>query len=169
MTLDITRPAARRQLVRRLVAGGEIHSQEQLVEELARRGVHVTQATVSRDLAALGVVRGVRGGTTVYLPPGDSPGTHDPAAAQRLRRLLADLPLEIDEAPPLLVLRTSPGAANAIARALDLLPLEGVAGTLAGDDTIFVACRDAASIRRLRSWVEELAGEGREEEEEADA
>jgi transcriptional regulator of arginine metabolism len=154
VSVDLTRPAARRQLVRRLVAGGTIHSQEQLVEELARQGIRVTQATVSRDLASLGVVRGVRGGTTVYLPAGDQPGSHDPAALQRLRRLLADLPLDIDEAPPLLVLRTSPGAANAIARALDQLPLSGVVGTLAGDDTIFVACRDTSSIRGLRTWFE---------------
>jgi hypothetical protein len=58
---DLNKPIARRQLIRRLIATGEIHSQEQVVEELARRGVNVTQATVSRDFAELGIVRGVRG------------------------------------------------------------------------------------------------------------
>jgi len=159
-TEDLRKPLARRQLIRRLIATGEIHSQEQIVDELGRRGVTVTQATVSRDLAELGVVRGVRNGSPVYLASDDLPGSRDPGAADRLRRLLIDLPLTIDEAAPLLVLRTSPGAANAIARAIDLLPLDGVAGTLAGDDTIFIACRDRNALRRLRAQFEALrAGE----------
>jgi transcriptional regulator of arginine metabolism len=154
VTTDLNKPIARRQLVRRLIATGEIHFQEQVVAELARRGVKVTQATVSRDFAELGIVRGVRGGQPVYLSSDDLPTARDPGAADRLRRLLLDLPLTIDEAPPLLILRTSPGAANAIARAVDLLPLDGVVGTLAGDDTIFVACRDRNTIRRLRDQFE---------------
>jgi len=160
MTEDLHKPIARRQFIRRLVATGEVHSQEQVVAELARRGVKVTQATVSRDFAELGVVRGVRAGAPVYLASDDLPIARDPGAADRLRRLLLDLPLTIDEAPPLLVLRTSPGGANAIARAVDLLPLDGVVGTLAGDDTIFIACRDRETLRRLRSQFEALrAGE----------
>ena len=79
---------------------------------------------------------------------------------KRTRRAPLDLPLTIDEAPPLLVLRTSPGAANAIARAVDLLPLDGIVGTLAGDDTIFIACRDRDTLRRIRTQFEALrAGE----------
>jgi transcriptional regulator of arginine metabolism len=160
MNDDLRTPLARRQLIRRLIATGEIHSQEQVVDELARRGISVTQATVSRDFAELGIVRGVRGGAPVYLASDDLPAGRDPGAADRLRRLLLDLPLTIDEAAPLLVLRTSPGAANAIARAVDLLPLDGVVGTLAGDDTIFLACRDRNTLRRIRSMFEALrAGE----------
>lgn len=159
-TEDLRRPLARRQLVRRLIATGDMHSQEQVVAELARRGIAVTQATVSRDLAELGVVRGVRNGSPVYLASDDLPDARDPGAADRLRRLLLDLPLTIDEAPPLLILRTSPGGANAIARAIDLLPIEGLAGTLAGDDTIFIACRDSDALRRIRAQFEALrAGE----------
>jgi len=160
MTDDLRTPLARRQLIRRLIATGEIHSQEQIVAELKRQGITVTQATVSRDFAELGIVRGVRNGAPVYLASDDLPGSHDPGAADRLRRLLLDLPLQVDEAAPLLVLRTSPGAANAIARAVDLLPLDGVVGTLAGDDTIFIACRDREALRRVREQFERLrAGE----------
>jgi transcriptional regulator of arginine metabolism len=160
MTDELRRPLARRQLIRRLIATGEIHSQEQIVAELERQGIAVTQATVSRDLAELGVVRGMRNGAPVYLASDDLPGSRDPGAVARLRRLLLDLPLTIDEAPPLLVLRTSPGAANAIARSIDLLPLDGVVGTLAGDDTIFIACRDRDALRRIRAQFEALrAGE----------
>jgi len=96
---DLRKPLARRQMIRRLIATGEIHSQEQIVTELAQRGITVTQATVSRDLAELGVVRGVRGGAPVYLANDDLPGGHDPGAINRLRRLLLDLPLTIDEDP----------------------------------------------------------------------
>jgi transcriptional regulator of arginine metabolism len=158
MTDDLRTPLARRQLIRRLIATGEIHSQEQIVAELKRQKITVTQATVSRDLAELGIVRGVRNGSPVYLASDDLPGSRDPGAADRLRRLLLDLPLTIDEAAPLLILRTSPGAANAIARAVDLLPLDGVVGTLAGDDTIFIACRDREALRRVRSQFERLRG-----------
>jgi transcriptional regulator of arginine metabolism len=158
MTDDLRTPLARRQLIRRLIATGEIHSQEQIVSELKRQGITVTQATVSRDFAELGIVRGVRNGAPVYLASDDLPGSRDPGAADRLRRLLLDLPLQIDEAAPLLVLRTSPGAANAIARAVDLLPLDGIVGTLAGDDTIFIACRDRDALRRVRSQFERLRG-----------
>jgi transcriptional regulator of arginine metabolism len=150
--------ADRRELVRQLVASGRIHSQAQLVEELTGYGMAVTQATVSRDLAALGVVRGMRGGTPRYLLPDDVAERTEFDAGERLRRLLADLPLAIDEAPPLLVLRTAPGAAHAIASALDLNFLPGVVGTVAGDDTIFVACRGRASLRRLRSTLSGLRG-----------
>jgi transcriptional regulator of arginine metabolism len=143
----------RRELVRQLIAGGRIGSQGQLVRELAARGVAVTQATVSRDLAELGAVRGTRGGATRYLLPDDLAEHGDAQAPQLLRRLLADLPLTIDEAPPLLILRTAPGAANAIASAIDLSFLPGVVGTVAGDDTIFVACRDAAALADLRGHL----------------
>jgi transcriptional regulator of arginine metabolism len=158
MTDDLRTPLARRQLIRRLIATGEIHSQEQIVAELKRQGITVTQATVSRDIAELGIVRGVRNGSPVYLASDDLPGSRDPGAADRLRRLLLDLPLTIDEASPLLVLRTSPGAANAIARAVDLLPLDGIVGTPIGDDMIFIACRDREALRRVRTQFERLRG-----------
>jgi transcriptional regulator of arginine metabolism len=144
---------SRRELVRQLVATGRIGSQAQLVAKLAAMGVHVTQATVSRDLADLQVVRGVRAGTPRYLLPDDIAERGDPLAPDRLRRLLGDLPLAIDEAPPLLILRTAPGAAHAIASAIDLSFLPGVVGTVAGDDTIFIACRDPETLRRLRDHL----------------
>jgi transcriptional regulator of arginine metabolism len=148
----------RRDQVRRLIAAGGVHTQGELVAALAERGVEVTQATVSRDLAGLGVVRGFRGGRHTYLLPDDmTDGTG--AAQARLRRLLADLPLAIAEAAPLVVLRTSPGAANAIASSIDLSQWGDVVGTIAGDDTIFVACTDASAMRRLRARLERILDE----------
>jgi transcriptional regulator of arginine metabolism len=148
----------RRDHVRRLIAAGGVHSQAELVAALAARGVDVTQATISRDLAGLGVVRGFRGGRMTYLLPDDvSDGTG--AAQVRLRRLLADLPLTIGETAPLVVLRTSPGAANAIASSIDLSQWDDVVGTIAGDDTIFVACTDASAMRRFRARLEGILDE----------
>jgi len=148
----------RRDQVRRLIAAGGVHTQGELVAALAERGVEVTQATVSRDLAGLGVVRGFRGGRHTYLLPDDmTDGTG--AAQARLRRLLADLPLSIAEAAPLVVLRTSPGAANAIASSIDLSQWGDVVGTIAGDDTIFVACTDASALRRFRARLERMLAE----------
>jgi transcriptional regulator of arginine metabolism len=150
--------STRREVVRQLVATGRFHSQAQIVAVLAERGITATQATVSRDLAALGALRGTRGGSVAYLLPDDVLGVPEATGLDRLRRLIADLPLIIDEAPPLLVLRTSPGAAHVIASAIDLGFLPGVVGTVAGDDTIFVACRDSAALRRLRAQFESLRG-----------
>jgi transcriptional regulator of arginine metabolism len=148
----------RRDQVRRLIAAGGVHTQAELVAALAARGMEVTQATISRDLAGLGVVRGFRGGRLTYLLPDDlTDGTG--AAQARLRRLLADLPLSIAETAPLVVLRTSPGAANAIASSIDLSQWEDVVGTIAGDDTIFVACTDAPAMRRFRVRLETLLDE----------
>lgn len=148
----------RRDRVRRLIAAGGVHTQTELVAALRARGVEVTQATISRDFAGLGVVRGFRGGRLTYLLPDDMADGAG-AAEGRLRRLLADLPLAIFETAPLVVLRTSPGGANAIASAIDLSQWEDAVGTIAGDDTIFVACTDAAAMRRFRARLEAFIGQ----------
>lgn len=153
----------RRELVRQLVASGRFRSQAEIVSALLERGVNATQATVSRDLASLGAMRGSRGGTTAYLLPDDVITRPDLPRSDRLERLLGDLPLAVDEAPPLLVLRTAPGGAHVIASAIDNSFLPGVVGTVAGDDTIFVACRDAEAVRHLRRHIEAVrAGRGTE-------
>jgi transcriptional regulator of arginine metabolism len=146
----------RRELVRQLVATGRFRSQGEIVAALEERGVTATQATVSRDLASLGAMRGMRAGGTAYLLPDDIVTRPDLPQSHRLERLLHDLPLLVDEAPPLLVLRTSPGGAQAIASAIDLSFLPGVVGTVAGDDTIFIACRDARAVRQLREHIESV-------------
>ena len=117
-----------------------IGSQEELVARLDLAGVPATQATVSRDLEELGAVRVRREGAMNYRLPeqlesGDS---------ARLGRLLADWVTDIIPAGHLVVLKTPPGSANLVANALDAAGLEEVAGTIAGDDTIFLALVDGA-------------------------
>lgn len=116
-----------------------VGSQEELVTRLERVGIAATQATVSRDLDEIGAVKLRRDGAIRYaLPEAADPG----AAAARLDRLLAEFVLSIVAAGNLLVLRTPPGSANLVANAFDLADLPDVAGTIAGDDTIFLALAD---------------------------
>lgn len=117
-----------------------IGSQEELVARLDLAGVAATQATVSRDLEELGAVRVRRDGEMHYRLP-EQLETGD---AGRLDRLLADWVTDIIPAGNLIVLKTPPGSANLVANAIDAAGLEAVAGTIAGDDTIFLALVDGA-------------------------
>jgi transcriptional regulator of arginine metabolism len=118
--------------------------------------VRATQATVSRDVAELGLVKVHREGVLVYaLPP--RPAERELSGEDRLRELLHDLPLEIHEAGLLLVLRALPGSAHAIANALDRARWPDVVGSIAGDDTVFVAFRDRGSLHRVRDRLLRLA------------
>ena len=120
----------------------EVGSQEEIVAKLGLAGIAATQATVSRDLDELGAVKLRRDGAIRYALPDQV----EPAqSAAMLDRLLAEWVIDIVEANALVVLRTPPGSANLVANALDAAGLEGVAGTIAGDDTIFIALAEGAS------------------------
>ena len=118
-----------------------IGSQEELVARLELAGVPATQATVSRDLDELGAGRLRRDGAIHYRLPEQL----ESGDASRLDRLLAEWVVEILPAGHLVVLKTPPGSANLVANALDAAQLDDVAGTIAGDDTIFLALVDGAS------------------------
>ena len=117
-----------------------IGSQEELVARLDLAGVPATQATVSRDLDELGAVRVRREGAMHYRLPEQI----ESGEAGRLDRLLADWVTEIVAAGNLVVLKTPPGSANLVANALDAADVPDVAGTIAGDDPIFLALVDGA-------------------------
>lgn len=125
---------------------GRVGSQEELVGRLALTGVVATQATVSRDLDELGALKVKRDGSIRYLMPDQVDPLH---AAAKLDRLLAEWVTSIVTAGQMLVMRTPPGSANLVASSLDAAGLDGVAGTLAGDDTIFVAVADSADPTAL--------------------
>jgi len=116
-----------------------VGSQDELVARLGEAGIAATQATVSRDLDEIGAIRLRQDGAVHYaLPDTIAPGL----AASRLDRLLAEFVLSIVAAGNLIVLRTPPGSANLVANAIDHADLPEVAGTIAGDDTIFLALAD---------------------------
>jgi transcriptional regulator of arginine metabolism len=121
-----------------------VGSQEEVVGRLSLSGIAATQATVSRDLLELGAVKLKRDGSIRYVMPDQvEPGY----AAAKLDRLLAEWVDAIVPAGNLLVLRTPPGSSNLVANALDAAGLDDIAGTIAGDDTIFVALADGVDAR----------------------
>jgi transcriptional regulator of arginine metabolism len=128
----------RRQLIASLLDRRPVTSQPQLVELLADQGVHVTQATVSRDLERLGAVRVRKGGHLVYaLPVEDEPA--DPLT--RLRDALL-LVRSMESSANMAVLKTAPANAMPVARAFDVADLPEVIGTVAGDDVVLVIARE---------------------------
>ncbi|TMD27487.1 MAG: arginine repressor [Chloroflexi bacterium] len=140
----------RQRAVREIVARSPMSSQLELVRALRARGVDVTQATVSRDVAELGLVKVWRGDRHVYVAPEDLAPAPLPASDHRLRRLLADIPVTVGRSGLILVLTGSPGTANAIAQAIDQSSLSDQEGTLAGDNTLIVLFADEA---RLDRWL----------------
>jgi transcriptional regulator of arginine metabolism len=131
-------------------------SQEELTERLRGLGHQVTQATVSRDLVSLGAVKVKREGAMRYLLP-DQFGARDWATGQ-LERIVREWVHEIEPAGPLLVLRTPPGSAHLVASAIDQAQSLDLAGTVAGDDTIFVAVRDGYSVQAALRRFEAMMG-----------
>jgi transcriptional regulator of arginine metabolism len=137
-----TTRAGRHALIVEMIRGHVVRSQTELAERLARDGVQVTQATLSRDLEELGAVK--TGGAYLIPEDGKRPLRDVEQANAKLIRLLRELLTGTDASGNLAVLRTPPGAAQFLASALDRAGLADVVGTIAGDDTIFVVARDDA-------------------------
>lgn len=147
----------RQQVIRDLVQRRPIRTQQELAAALRDRGIRATQATVSRDVAELGLIKPARDGVLCYALPPRLADT-EPSGEERLRDLLHDLPIEVDDSGLLIVVRTLPGSAHAIAAALDRARWPEVIGSIAGDDTVFIACRDRTSMTRARKRIVTLAG-----------
>jgi transcriptional regulator of arginine metabolism len=129
----------------------------QLVGLLEEEGIHATQATVTRDLQELGVIktRGERGVRRLTLPATPSLG---PAPLDHLRRMLGEWAVQVEYAGHLVVVSTPPGCAHVVASALDRSALEGVLGTVAGDDTILVIAKEDVGGAQLAARLRSLAG-----------
>lgn len=124
-----------------------MRSQEELQRLLKARGIVATQPTLSRDLKDLAVVKSPSG---YALPGGNGAAAAAGEGAEaKFARLFAEFAASVETAGNLVVVKTPPGAANAVADAADAAPLPGVVGTLAGDDTIFFATKSAAAAARL--------------------
>lgn len=148
---------ARQRAIREVVARYPVTSQHEFVDLLLDRGFKVTQATVSRDIAELGLVKVVRGDRHVYASPEDvapPPQTSDAA----LRRLLDDHPVTIRRSGLTLLLISTPGMAAALAQAIDDSSLQDQEGTLAGDNTVLVLFADEDRLDRWRHRIEHLHG-----------
>jgi transcriptional regulator of arginine metabolism len=125
----------------KLIQRKRIHTQEELAQELAALGVSATQVTLSRDIKDLGLAK--TGDGYVRLTPA--------AAGPDLATVMAEFLIDVRVAQNQVVLKTSPGNANALAVALDREDLPEVVGTIAGDDTILVVAPDNTTAARLRT------------------
>jgi transcriptional regulator of arginine metabolism len=135
----------RRSEILRLVEAGGLRSQEEIRRGLRQRGIAVAQPTLSRDLKALGLAKTPAGYVT-------SPSAQFVPAEQRhqaLERALRESALSVQVAASLVVIRTPPAGAHPLARALDEADVADVVGTIAGDDTVFVATPGPGAALRL--------------------
>jgi transcriptional regulator of arginine metabolism len=145
---------ARQQQIRELVARGGVESQQQLADLLTARGYTATQATVSRDVAALGLAKVFRGNQHVYAAPEDVAVPRGDDAM--LRRVLRDVPFEVRRSGLILLLVSTPGSASIIAEAIDRSTLDGPEGTVAGDNTVLVLFADERRLERWRTTLDEV-------------
>lgn len=136
----------RHMLIVKLLQKEAVWSQEKLVEALAEEDEIVTQATVSRDLVSLGAVRGAGG---YRLPGAPSESVAGDGDAEELNKVVHHHAIEITQAHSLVVVKSAPGHAQMVASAFDRWPPAGVVGTVAGDDTIFLAATSPKTAGRI--------------------
>ncbi|MGK2856170.1 MAG: arginine repressor [Thermoanaerobaculia bacterium] len=149
-----TSPQRRDEIVR-IIRNGSVSSQEDLLTILAKRGIRVAQPTLSRDLRELGVVKTPEGYALAEMFAGAmlAPrGTREDKLDSAIRELVLTATLS----GTMVVLRTPPAEAQPVARAIDEADLDGVAGTLGGDDTVFVAMTSASAARAFERRVRAL-------------
>ena len=137
----------RRDAIARIIRSRRISTQEELLDALAQGGFRATQATLSRDLAKLGARR-------VSRPEGAFYELAEPAAADGFATLVTSITANHS----LVVVRTHPGSASVVARAIDLARVPEALGTIAGDDTVFVAPAGEVRARRLAQRLSEVLG-----------
>ena len=154
----------RQRAIRQLIASRPVGSQRELVDALTAEGFDVTQATVSRDITELGLLKAPRADGHVYVSPEDVASRaplavpiDSPAADQRLRRILADVPVTVGRSGLILVLTGTPGTASVVAQAIDESSLREQEGTLAGDNTLLVLFADEARLERWLARFEAIA------------
>lgn len=139
----MTKRAVRHDVIRDIIRLGGIKTQRDLVDRLRKEGYDCTQATVSRDIAGMGLAKSRDG---YYVLPEDL----------HLQRMVGELVEGVEVVGNFLVVRTPSGIASGVAVALDAARLKGIAGTLAGDDTIFVMCYSTIEARRVAEVIERL-------------
>lgn len=160
--------AARQHLVGTILARHQVRSQSELLAHLARAGIEITQATLSRDLDELRAVKVRQGRMLVYALPGEG-GDRTPRAAHqpeevdgRLRRLCEELLITAVPSGNLVVARTPPGAANFLASAIDHADDFAIVGTIAGDDSILIITDSPRSGSALAERLLAMTGSGDE-------
>ncbi|BFH13202.1 transcriptional regulator ArgR [Paenibacillus melissococcoides] len=138
--------------IREIIMNNEIETQDELVDALRSAGYHVTQATVSRDMKELHLIKvPMKDGRYKYSLPVDQ--RFNPA--QKLKRALLDNFISIDSTENLVVIKCLPGTANAIAVLMDNIEWPEIMGTVCGDDTILIICRTKKESDQVVAQIEE--------------
>jgi transcriptional regulator of arginine metabolism len=145
----------RQTIILELVDREALHSQEQLRRRLHQRGFEATQATISRDIKELGLVK--RAGDGAYQRPG-ADTTNPETAMAALERAAAEFLRRVERVQQLVVIRTDVGQAQPLAIAIDRAQLPEAVGTIGGDDTILVIARDGKRAAALAKRLESYAG-----------
>jgi transcriptional regulator of arginine metabolism len=159
MTIEsahLTQPKTKRQrAILSLIAARPVRSQDELAMLLELQGYEVTQATISRDIKELGLMKvplkGATGGQFKYVEP-----SVGPSFASRLHRVVAELVLSVRGSVNQIVLRTPPGGAMMLASAIDSAGWSEVIGTLGGDDTVLVICEKAEAMPMVMQRFEDM-------------
>jgi transcriptional regulator of arginine metabolism len=143
----------RHAVIREVLNQASVPSQDELRRRLARRGFHVTQATLSRDIHELRLSKGPAGYALPNLSTDD-----DENSLPGIREVLGSFGLEVRQAMNQLVLITTTGGAQPVAAGVDYEDWPEVVGTIAGDDTVLVICPDERQARTLKVRIEEFIG-----------
>ena len=144
---------ARQAEILNIIQAVDVETQEQLLDELKARGLSATQATISRDIKELRLVKELSGGGYRYASS-ERKGLADSDA--RLRNIFKEGVTSVDRAQNIVVVRTMPGLASAACSALDSMEIPGMVGSLAGDDTGILIMRDNDAAERFNQEVHKL-------------
>ncbi len=137
----------RQNVIMEIISEQEIETQHQLMHALSERGIRSTQATLSRDIKEMGLVKQLGPhGTYRYVPSNRS---SDEEAMLKLKTIFRESVVSYDVAQNLLVIKTLPALASAACSAIDAMHIEKLVGSLAGDDTAFLAMKDSESAKEL--------------------
>lgn len=146
--------SARQEKILAIIANENIETQSQLMEALGRVGIKSTQATLSRDIRDLHLVKELNEQGVYCYTAGGRDGIFDQDA--RLKKIFRESVVDYAVAQNLIVIRTLPGLANAACSTLDSMYIPNLVGSIAGDDTAFLAMKDNASAERLCAEIEKL-------------
>ena len=146
---------SRQEEILRIIEKHEVETQEELANHLRAVGYKVTQATVSRDIKELRLIK-IAGKQSAYCYA--KPGRHETAVNDRMIRLLSDSLTDIDFSGQIVVVKTLSGSANVAAEAIDNMNWQEVLGTIAGDNTIFIAVRTENDAADIAGRIRKIAG-----------
>lgn len=146
--------SGRQSAILQILAEREIETQQQLLQALAEKGVKSTQATLSRDMKDMRLVKELGPNGNYRYVPAAKPAAED--HSERLKKIFRESVVSYDVAQNIFIIKTLPGLASAACSAIDSMHIEGFVGSLAGDDTAFLAMRDAESARNLYHEIEML-------------